>query len=205
MSEIERKVDISEIERKVDILTRGMKIPPKKTRRRVATIAASLLIAMTLIASASLITYYYEQTAENIDIECAITITDIDGTTVYDTPWQDTATIGTMYAGETYIYPGGTDFYTIVYANPTGITLPTITINFNIDITETPDPAPAIEGEGLTVEVWDVTEIPPKAITQITDFAPGQSVKFEIHVTADAAIDHTSTYGYTITMVPNDT
>lgn len=180
---------MNEIERKVDMLISGMKIP--KRTSRIATIVTSLLIAMTLIASASLISFYYEQTAENIDIECAITITDPD-LAEHDTPWEDTVTLGTIYAGDTYIYPEENKYYTITNnINAQSA----VTVYIHVDVTETPlggSQGPCTEG--LTVKVYN-----NGVIDQIT-LEPGTSETFTIHIMADQAIDHTSTYGYTITM-----
>ena len=202
---------ISEIERKVDLLVSGIVLPKKRTRRRVTAVVASVLIAMTLIASASIMTYYYQQKATGIDVKSAITITPSGGTP-QETPWQEGVTLsGTIQAGgDYYTYPE-VGYYTITNNANTGTTA-----YFDIEVTETlysdppVDPPVLGDGEGLLVEVWDVTETEPVTLmTEGTDWdgqillLAGQSVKFEIRITADPLIDASSTYGYSIEMYPN--
>jgi len=191
---------LDEIERKVDILISGMKIPPKKTRRRVVGIATSLMMAMALIASASLIGYYYIQTG-TVNVESAIILTGPDGNIVI--PSEESVTIGTT---EEPFLAGATNTigpYTIELKVDS---LPQITVYFHIEVTEDGnvidnglgDP----DGDGLLVEVYDITDSVPIKITQIKDLLPGSSNSrdFEIRITAAENINTVNTYGYTITM-----
>lgn len=183
---------MGEIERKVDMLISGIVLPRKRTRRRVATIVTTVLIAMTLIAGASLISFYYKQTAENIDVKCAVTITDRSNV-VHETPWEETITgeFVDFYATETVTI--GT--YTAALNADADHD---VTLYIHVDVTETPVPVPpAVEGEGLTVVVYDITN--SGYVDQIV-LGPGTSVEFKIEVTAHEAINHTSTYGYNLIM-----
>ena len=199
---------MNEIERKVDMLISGKTIPRKKTRSRIVTLATTMLIAIALIAGASLIDVYYVQTGTIGDVKSAITITEPDGITVHDTPWIEEVTLsGTIQAGASvpYIYPPP-------IPDPSGDPIPqyyTITSNadtmidvfIHVEVTEIlSDGVTLGDGLGLTVEVWDLTET--NYVDQFVFNGNGdlQSADFQIHVTADPLIDASSTYGYTITM-----
>lgn len=182
---------MNEIERKVDMLISGMKLPPKKARRRVAGIATSLLLAIALIAGASLFTAYYTQIGE-VNVESIVTITDPLGG-IHDAGWTESVTIG----GE------GDEFYP---DDPPEIIGPyTIVLNadgpldaiFGIAVTEDDGTGPVTCNEGLTVEICQ----DGYPVSQINDLMSGFPETFEIHVTADKFIDTTMIYAYTITMV----
>ena len=197
---------MGEVERKVDMLISGIEIPKKKTRSRVVTLATTLIIASVLIASASLINVYYVQTG-TVDVTSLITIEDPTGE-VHDAGWEESVTIGGI--GDPIFYEGTTgisDTYTITYVNllrdPPD---PTIDVYFHITITEeliTDTPGtPTGECAGLDVDIYNVEDLVNPINTnghgQILGFAPGDSVVFEIHVTAMDRINAASTYVYTI-------
>lgn len=176
------------IEEKVDLLISGMKLPRKRTRRRVATMTGSILLSIALIAGASLVGFYYVQTGE-IDVTSLITI---DGN---DAGWEEGITIGgeldpIFYAGTTYT----SDTHTIAYAN-TGSNVAT-TVHIHITVTENGELITNGD-DGLLVEVVGVGGEP---INSQILMPPGTYADFEIQVTADEHINAASTYGYTITM-----
>jgi len=197
--------EIDEIERKVDFLTSGMKLPRKRTRRRVAGIATTLLIAVALIASASLINFYYVQTG-TVNVESAIILTGPDGNIVI--PSEESISIG----GDGLFLAGGTEIISPYTIELKVDSIPMITVYFHIVVTEDGavidnglgDP----DGDGLLIEIWDITDpiVPINLMknggAQIEDLGPGvsNSRDFEIRITAAENINTVSTYGYTITM-----
>jgi len=190
---------MGEVERKVDMLISGMKTPQKKTRSRVVTIATSILIAIALIAGASLISVYYVQTG-TVDVTSLITIKDPLGET-HDAGWTETETIGgtgdpVFYEDSKYI----SGIYKIAYVdrNPEPPDDPLITVYINIVVTEDGTEIDNDGTQGLTVEVVGVGGV-IVAGGQIT-MEPGTYTDFEIHVTTSLNINAASTYGYTITM-----
>jgi len=194
---------MGEVERKVDMLISGIKTPKKKTRGRVATLATTMLIAIALLAGASLINVYYVQTG-TVDITSLITITEPDGVTTHDAGWTESITIGggenpVFYEGTTYIHPGDSKYYTITNNADT-----MKNVYYDIVVTEMlSDGITTGDGLGLTVELVCVGG---------ADIADGQIylgngdngdpdyANFEIHVTAAEHINAASTYTYTITM-----
>ena len=167
-----------------------------KIKRAIVTLAACLLIVSSLVVEASLIGFYYKQTGTIGDVKAAITMTDQNGIKVL--PWEDPVTIGTLYAGETYIHPGVPQFYTITLDSA----YPALGLSVYIDVVVTESGSG--NGEGLTVEVWDVDLGEVIDSGGQIDLSPGVPVNFEIHVTAAPNINADSTYGYTLTMDWNE-
>jgi len=197
--------EINEIEREVDRITSGMKLPSKRTRRRVATIATTMLIISAFIVSASLMTYYYEQTA-TVDVKSFITITDpdlIDHEATWDEPLITIPASGNFYPGETYIIPGDSKFYTITLdSNYPESKLP-MTVYIHIEVKENGDiinNGLYPDGDGLLVEVVSVGDGAGINGQIIFDTLTPKYANFEIRITADELINAASTYGYTITM-----
>ena len=190
--------EISKIERKVDLLVSGIVLPKKRTRRRVTAVVVSVLIAMTLIASASYLSYYYELTGE-IDVTSYLTITDPDGN-VHDTGWSESETIGGD--GDSVFYEG-TEYISGEYTLNNNHPETAITVYFHFVVTEDGTAIPNDETQGLKVEVYNdagpINDASPFDEGQITILSGGFHI-FTIHVTADLNINAASTYGYTITI-----
>lgn len=164
------------------MLISGIVLPQKRTRRRVATIAATMLIATALIASASLINYY-AKTGGTVDVSTLLTI---DG--------QPAVELVLSEAG-VEVVPGcavedGTHTITL-NSGYTG--------DFTIDfVTETTEGGQPCTGDELNVIIKEGVD----EITQMVLY-PGEPRTFTIWIEADQLIDSSiETYGFTVTIVP---
>lgn len=155
-------------------------------KKKVIGVVTSCLLAMALIAGASLIGFYYKQSA-TVQIEPLVIITAPDGTE-YGAGWEETIEIGAdglFLAGDSETI----GLYTILLKQNGLLDL---TIYIDIAITEDEE----ICTGGLIVQVRDINNNPQTQFTLLPDI-PQQ---FTIYIETNPLIDTTKTYGYTITM-----